>query len=80
MLQSESPESPPKLSETQSVSFDGTEVVTQDYMVADQLERERVRLEDKKRALEKSIEEYRRKKKLLVQRLLEKSIEDSSFS
>ena len=66
MLQSEPSESTPKLSETQSVSVDGTEVVTQNYMVSDQLERERVRIENKKLALQKSIDEYGMRKEWLV--------------
>jgi len=59
-------ESTPQLSETQSVSVDGTVVVTQEYMVEEQLERERIRIEEKKLDLDKKVEEFRRRKSRFV--------------
>ena len=56
--------STPQLLETQSQSVDGTEIVTQDFMIADQLETERLRIESKRAAHEKLVEEYSRKKHL----------------
>ena len=55
-------DSTPKLSETQSQSVDGTEDVTQDFMVPDQLERERLRTELKRMNHEKLLDEHNRKK------------------
>ena len=55
-------ESTPQWSDTPSCSVHSDEVVTQEFMVAEQLERERIRLEEKKLAFEKSVEEYRNKK------------------
>ena len=57
-------DSTPQLSETQSQSVDGTEIGTQDFMVHDQLEAERLRIELKRAAHKKLVEEYRRKKQL----------------
>ena len=57
-------DSTPQLSETQSQSVDGIEIVTQDFMVHDQLEVERLRFELKCAAHKKLVEEYRRKKQL----------------
>ena len=57
-------DSTPQLSETQSQSVDGTEIVTQDFMVHDQLEIERQRIELKRAAHKKLVEEYRTKKQL----------------
>ena len=54
-------DSTPQLSETQSQSVDGTEIVTQDFMVHDQLETERLRIELKHKKL---VEEYKAKKQL----------------
>ena len=57
-------DSTPQLSETQSQSVDGTEIVTQDFMVHDQLETERLRIELKRAAHKKLVEEYKAKKQL----------------
>ena len=57
-------DSTPQLSETQSQSVNGTEIVTQDFMVHDQLETERLRIELKHAAHKKLVEEYRAKKQL----------------
>ena len=56
-------DSTPQLSETQSQSVDGTEIVTQDFMVHDQLQAERL-IKLKHAAHKKLVEEYRRKKQL----------------
>ena len=56
-------DSTPQLSETQSQSVDGTQIVTQDFMVHDQLETERLRIELKHKKL---VEEYRTKKQLVA--------------
>ena len=53
-----------QLSETQSQSVDGTEIVTQDFMVHDQLEIERLRIELKHVAQKKPVEENKAKKQL----------------
>ncbi|KAM0840237.1 hypothetical protein ACQ4PT_059840 [Festuca glaucescens] len=50
----------PQLSETQSFFVDGTELVTQEFMVPDQLEQDRIRMEEKNSAVNEKIEEYRR--------------------
>ncbi|KAM0837987.1 hypothetical protein ACQ4PT_061272 [Festuca glaucescens] len=52
----------PQLSETQSFSVDGTELVTQEFMVPDQLEQDRIRMEEKVSAANERIEEYRSRK------------------
>ena len=57
-------DSTPQPSETQSQSVDGTEIVTQDFMVHDQLETARLRIELKRAAHKKLVEEYRTKKQL----------------
>ena len=57
-------DSTPQLSETQSQSVDGTEIVTQDFMVHDQLETERLRIKLKRAAHKKLVDEYRTKKQL----------------
>ena len=56
----------PQLSKTQSFSIDGTELVTQEFMVSEQLEQERIRVEEKKIAFEQKIKDYRRSKFWLV--------------
>ena len=53
-----------QLSETQSQTVDGTELVTQVFMVPDQLEKERIRTESKCTTHEKLVQEYRRKKQI----------------
>ena len=55
-------ESTPQLSRTQSQSVDGTEDVTQDYMVPEHLERERLRTELKCMKHEKLLDDYNKKK------------------
>ena len=57
-------DSTPQLSETQSQSVDGTELVTQDFMVPDQLEKEMIRTESKHTAHKKLVQEYKRKKQI----------------
>ncbi|KAM0924437.1 hypothetical protein ACQ4PT_004858 [Festuca glaucescens] len=52
----------PQLSETQSFSVDVTELVTQEFMVPDQLEQDRIRMEEKVSAANERIEEYRWRK------------------
>ncbi|KAM0824834.1 hypothetical protein ACQ4PT_069943 [Festuca glaucescens] len=52
----------PQLSETQSFSVDGTELVTQEFMVRDQLEQDRIRMEKKVSAVNERIEEHRLRK------------------
>ena len=54
----------PQLSGTQSETVDGTELMTQVFMVPDQLEKERIRTESKHTAHEKLVQEYRRKKQI----------------
>ena len=54
------------MSETQSQSVDGTKIVTQDFMVHDQLETERLRIELKRASHKKLVEEYRTKKQLVA--------------
>jgi hypothetical protein len=56
----------PELSETQSFSVDGTELVTQEFMVREQLEQERIRTENKVSAANEKIEEHRLRKSWLV--------------
>jgi hypothetical protein len=56
----------PELSETQSVSVDGTELVTQEFMVREQLEQERIRTENKVSAANEKNEEHRLRKSWLV--------------
>ena len=56
----------PQLSETQSFSVDGTELVTQEFMVRDQLEHDRIRMEKKVSAANERIEEHRLRKSWLV--------------
>ena len=56
----------PQLSETQSFSVDGTELVTQEFMVRDQLEQDRIRMEKKVSAANERIEEHRLRKSWLV--------------
>jgi hypothetical protein len=56
----------PELSETQSFSVDGTELVTQEFMVREQLEQERMRTENKVSAANEKFEEHRLRKSWLV--------------
>jgi hypothetical protein len=56
----------PRLSDTQSFSVDGTEMVTQEFMVRDQLEQERIRMEKKVSANTEKIELHRLRKSWLV--------------
>ncbi|KAM0865808.1 hypothetical protein ACQ4PT_043036 [Festuca glaucescens] len=52
----------PQLSETQSFFVDGTKLVTRKFMVPDQLEQDRIRMEEKVSATNERIEEYRSRK------------------
>jgi hypothetical protein len=56
----------PQLSDTQSFSVDGTELVTQEFMVRDQLEQDRMRMEKKVSATNEKIEQHRLRKSWLV--------------
>jgi hypothetical protein len=56
----------PELSEMQYFSVDGTELVTQEFMVREQLEQERIRTENKVSAANEKIEEHRLRKSWLV--------------
>jgi hypothetical protein len=56
----------PQLSDTQSFSVDGTELVTQEFMVRDQLEQDRIRMEKKVSANNEKIEHHRLRKSWLV--------------
>ena len=55
-------ESTPQISETQSQSVDGTEDVTQEYMVPEQLEKEMLRTEIKRRKHAKLLDDHYKKK------------------
>ena len=57
-------QSTPQISETQSQSVDSIEIVTQEYMVLEQLENERLRKFSKQTTHENAVLEYRTRKLL----------------
>ena len=64
----------PQWIDTPSCSVEGSEIVTQDYMVADQLEKERVRILDKTFAFQLSVEEYRNRKSRFASSIIYETI------